>query len=69
MKRITIKGHVLFFIMCLIAGFTTRSYAQADPREVRKENFKGVIELDVRNSKPDWKPYTPKSAPEGLSLL
>lgn len=64
MKRIT-KRHVLFFIMCFIAGSATRSYAQADPREVRKENFKGVIELDVRNSKPDWKPYTPKSAPEG----
>jgi len=27
--------------------------------------FKGVIKLDVRDSKPDWGPYTPKKAPEG----
>src|SRR5882672_10347366 len=37
----------------------------ADPREERKENFKGDIKLDVRNSKADWGPYTPKKAPEG----
>ena len=27
--------------------------------------FKGVIKLDVRDSVPDWEPYTPKRAPEG----
>jgi len=27
--------------------------------------FNGVIEVDVRDSKPDWEPYTPPSAPEG----
>src|SRR5215470_12099919 len=27
--------------------------------------FKGVIKLDVRDSKADWGPYTPKKAPEG----
>jgi arylsulfatase A-like enzyme len=27
--------------------------------------FKGVINLDVRDSKPDWTPYTLKRAPEG----
>lgn len=37
----------------------------ADPREVRKQNFKGDIQLDVRDSKADWGPYTPKKAPEG----
>ena len=30
----------------------------------RKE-FKGVIKLDVRDSTPDWEPYTPARAPEG----
>src|ERR1700743_1029598 len=35
----------------------------ADPREVRKENFKGDIKLDVRDSKSDWDAYTPKRAP------
>jgi arylsulfatase len=27
--------------------------------------FKGKIALDVRDSEPDWAPYTPKAAPEG----
>ncbi|HTU80525.1 MAG TPA: arylsulfatase [Candidatus Acidoferrales bacterium] len=27
--------------------------------------FNGVIKLDVRDSVPDWKPYTPTRAPEG----
>jgi len=27
--------------------------------------FKGVIKLDVRDSKADWGPYTPKKAPQG----
>ena len=29
------------------------------------KGFKGVIKLDVRESTPDWNPYTPKKAPEG----
>src|SRR5262245_36931956 len=27
--------------------------------------FKGKMELDVRDSKADWTPYLPKKAPEG----
>src|SRR6476469_1927439 len=30
-----------------------------------KKPFKGVIKLDVRDSVPDWDPYTPTRAPEG----
>jgi arylsulfatase A-like enzyme len=30
-----------------------------------KNKFKGVIKLDVRDSKPDWGPYTLAKAPEG----
>ena len=30
-----------------------------------KPPFKGVIKLDVRDSKPDWTPYTLNKAPEG----
>ena len=30
-----------------------------------KKPFKGVIKLDVRDSVPDWTPYTPIKAPEG----
>ena len=29
------------------------------------KRFKGVIKLDVRDSKPDWEPYTPAKAPKG----
>src|SRR5262245_8456112 len=28
-------------------------------------DFKGTIKLDVRDSKPDWSPFTPKKAPAG----
>jgi arylsulfatase len=38
-----------------------------------KKQFKGVIKLDVRDSKPDWGPYTlpqaPKDAPNVLIIL
>lgn len=30
-----------------------------------KKTFKGVIKLDVRDSKPDWAPFTPPAAPAG----
>src|SRR6188768_2986201 len=29
------------------------------------KDFKGTIKLDVRDSKPDWGPFTPAKAPEG----
>ena len=29
------------------------------------KKFKGIIKLDVRDSVPDWEPYTPKKAPPG----
>jgi len=30
-----------------------------------KKPFKGVIKLDVRDSKPDWGPFTLPTAPKG----
>src|SRR5215470_10558764 len=30
-----------------------------------KKPFKGVIKLDIRDSKPDWEPFTLPQAPEG----
>jgi len=32
---------------------------------MEKKQFKGVIKLDIRDSVPDWKPYTPTRAPKG----
>jgi arylsulfatase len=52
------------FMLLIAVAATTHSFAQVDPRDVRKQNFKGDIQLDVRNSKPDWTPYTPKKAPK-----
>jgi arylsulfatase len=51
-------------MLLMAAASTLPSFAQVDPRDVRKENFKGDIQLDVRNSKADWAPYTPKKAPK-----
>lgn len=54
-----ILGRVIFFSL----SFSNLVISQADPREIRKENFNGEIRLDIRNSKADWVPYTPKKAP------
>lgn len=35
------------------------------PRNPKAKPFKGVIKLDVRDSVPDWSPYTPAEAPAG----
>ncbi|MXO06902.1 arylsulfatase [Flavobacterium sp. HBTb2-11-1] len=63
-KQFILKS-IFTLLFCLSFGLTSKISAQADPQKVTKENFHGVIELDIRNSKPDWKPYTKKSAPEG----
>ncbi|MBF4464357.1 arylsulfatase [Flavobacterium sp. LC2016-12] len=65
-KNATLTKGILLFILCLFfCNISNKLLAQADPREVRKENFHGVINLDIRNSKADWGPYTPKAAPAG----
>ncbi|MHA3789545.1 arylsulfatase [Flavobacterium hauense] len=61
--KITLKVVLLLFAANMLP--VMKGSAQSDPRQVRKENFKGVIKLDVRDSKADWAPYTPKKAPEG----
>ena len=38
---------------------------QPRPNPQYVPGFKGTINLDVRNSKPDWTPFTPKKAPPG----
>ena len=34
-----------------------------------KQEFKGVIKLDVRDSKSDWTPYELKRAPDGAPIV
>jgi arylsulfatase len=51
------------------SGRLTTAFAQdrkpADVTPKPPPDFKGTIKLDVRNSKPDWGPFTPKAAPKG----
>jgi arylsulfatase len=64
--KITLDSRkILFLFLILSFMFVQKNNAQADPREVRKDNFKGVIKLDVRDSKADWTPYMLKKAPAG----
>lgn len=54
-------------IMGLLVGGTGVALASEKDSTVSdyEKAFKGVIKLDVRDSVPDWAPYTPKRAPEG----
>lgn len=53
-------GFALSALVTLTAGGQ-----QGQPEITTPPGFKGVIKLDVRDSKPDWEPYTPKKAPPG----
>lgn len=46
-------------ILCLFCSGSLLSAATEKPE------FKGVIKTDIRDSKPDWVPFTPKKAPDG----
>ncbi len=46
--------------MAVLIGWQVSSFAAGEPPA-----FTGKIELDVRDSVPDWKPYTPPKAPDG----
>ena len=54
-------------VMSVLAGGigVTSACAQEGSSSASNKTFKGVIKLDVRDSVPDWAPYTPKRAPEG----
>jgi len=58
------RTKILALITSLV--FTAQlTVASAQVAPAPAPGFKGVIKLDVRDSKPDWGPYTPKKAPEG----
>src|SRR5262249_3422026 len=52
-----------------LLGWLAATFAQdKKPAEVTPKpppDFKGEIKLDIRDSKPDWAPFTPKAAPKG----
>jgi arylsulfatase A-like enzyme len=53
--------------MALVASIVVSplAVAQQDQPVGPYKDFKGKIELDVRDSTPDWGPFTPKKAPAG----
>src|SRR5512143_2228480 len=57
--RVTALGLAPIAVSALAAG------AQQAAPTTEPPPFKGVIKLDVRDSTPDWTPYTPKKAPAG----
>jgi len=58
-----------FLVILIIAVFMVRCNQQPPKTESTVAQtspaFKGDIQLDVRDSKPDWEPYIRKKAPEG----
>ena len=60
MKKISFNTISIGMVPITLAGLTT---CKSDSSESQK--FSGVIKLDVRESVADWKPFTPKKAPEG----
>jgi len=51
--------------LALVSVLAVTAGAQEYQQPTAPKDFKGVIKLDVRDSVPDWGPYTPKKAPEG----
>ena len=59
-KKLVVLGAAL-----LALAITTPTWAQDKPNQASKPEFKGVIKTDIRDSTPDWAPYTPVKAPDG----
>ncbi|MEM1413083.1 MAG: sulfatase-like hydrolase/transferase, partial [Pseudomonadota bacterium] len=55
-----LPARLALFLLLTLCG--TAAWAQASPSP---EEFSGDIELDIRDSTPDWTPFTPKQAKPG----
>jgi hypothetical protein len=66
MKRVLTLTALLALVTLfpLARGGAEEKAVEAQPVGPYKD-FKGTIELDVRDSKADWGPFTPKKAPDG----
>ncbi len=62
-----LSGWLLSFGLSLI--FLSTAVAQQAKPSTPAKAFKGVIKLDVRDSTPDWGPYTPKQAPTATRMI
>ncbi|GJM29838.1 MAG: putative arylsulfatase AtsA [Cyclobacteriaceae bacterium] len=52
-------------LLFLVASEGCNPVQESTEQSAASDGFKGVINLDIRDSKSDWSAYTPKSAPEG----
>jgi hypothetical protein len=52
-------------ILTIALGFSAPILAAEPTHDQLMRGFKGKIEVDVRDSKPDWTPFIPKKAKEG----
>ena len=59
------KVLVTIFGMTLATLISSATFAQETQAVGPYKDFKGTIKLDVRDSKSDWGPFTPKKAPAG----
>lgn len=63
MARIKLIGLALGVFAVMLSSSTAK--AQRAKLSTPENGFKGIIKHDVRDSVPDWGPYTPKKAPSG----
>jgi arylsulfatase len=69
--KLNIVAAVLFTVLTALdmssdaLAQETKSVSQASPGRVTYPGFKGIIKLDVRDSKNDWSAFAPKKAPAG----
>ena len=59
--NISIRSAMVLGLL-LLAGCQSQKPAESSGST---PGFNGTIALDVRDSKPDWAPFTPKQAPKG----
>ena len=68
MKSMPTRAFLTTLLALIVVAFgSSHAYAgsKASDKVDLMRGFKGKIELDTRNSKPDWTPFLPPKAPEG----
>src|SRR5215831_14959756 len=66
MKVLQLTGLAFVVSLAIISCQQKTETTQLQPSDSSATpQFKGDIQLDVRNSKADWTPFIPKKAPEG----
>ena len=65
-RKITCSTAILVIMVFMLPLFLPpKAYSQGYANPLPPKDYKGVIKLDIRDSKADWAPYLRKKAPEG----